>query len=67
MTERIGETRTLTLLRFFRAVGFSILFWTINTTEEAAFVQRETRILVSDEVERLVAFRDALRSRPPSP
>jgi glycerophosphoryl diester phosphodiesterase len=60
MTERIGETRTLALLRFFRAVGFSLLFWTVNTTEQAAFVQRESRIIVSDEVERLVAFRNAL-------
>jgi hypothetical protein len=47
--------------RFFcgvlRALGFKLLFWTVNTEAEAALVSRYSRIMVTDEVEMVLAQR----------
>ncbi|MGA2976684.1 MAG: glycerophosphodiester phosphodiesterase family protein [Spirochaetia bacterium] len=51
---RIGQGRAVAFLRFLRACGFSLLFWTINTMGEADAVARFARIIVTDEVELLV-------------
>ncbi|MGA2481400.1 MAG: glycerophosphodiester phosphodiesterase family protein [Spirochaetia bacterium] len=46
------------LLRIFRLLGFSLLFWTVNTAGGAASVAGAARILVTDQVEELVRWRD---------
>jgi glycerophosphoryl diester phosphodiesterase len=46
------------LFALLRAIGFSLLFWTVNTAEDAGSVAREARIIVTDEVEDLVRWRD---------
>ena len=56
---KAGRPRTVRfLLRLFRLLGFSLLFWTVNTAAEAASVAAAARILVTDEVEELVHWRD---------
>jgi glycerophosphoryl diester phosphodiesterase len=49
------------LLRLLRACGLSILLWTVNTTKEADALADLARIVVTDEVERIVRFRDGAR------
>jgi hypothetical protein len=46
------------LFRVLRLLGFSLLFWTVNTIEEAAALRPHARILVTDEVERIRAATD---------
>ena len=53
---QIKEARFLFAL--LRAIGFSLLFWTVNTAEDAGFVARAAQIIVTDEVEDLVRWRD---------
>jgi glycerophosphoryl diester phosphodiesterase len=56
---RLGRPRTVRLLlRVLRMLGFSLLFWTVNTPADAASVAAGTRILVTDEVESLVEWRN---------
>jgi glycerophosphoryl diester phosphodiesterase len=49
------------LLRILRACGMSILLWTVNTYEEADALADLARIVVTDEVEKMVRFRDGAR------
>jgi glycerophosphoryl diester phosphodiesterase len=51
--EILGVRRAKLLFRVFRACGFSLLFWTVNSIEEAAVVLPYARIVVTDEVELL--------------
>jgi glycerophosphoryl diester phosphodiesterase len=53
-----GVPRARALLRLLRACGLSILLWTVNTTEEASALADLAQIVVTDEVETIVAFRD---------
>jgi glycerophosphoryl diester phosphodiesterase len=65
---KVGRPRTVRLvLRLLRLLGFSLLFWTVNAAGEAASVAGAARILVTDEVEELVRWRDQsirMSSRP---
>jgi glycerophosphoryl diester phosphodiesterase len=47
----LGARRSFLLFRVLRGLGFSLLFWTVNTAEEAAMVSRYAHVLVTDEVE----------------
>lgn len=47
----LGARRSILLFRILRALGFSLLFWTVNTAKEAAAVRRYAHVLVTDEVE----------------
>lgn len=58
LVQTLGAGRASFLLGFARLLGFSLLFWTVNTGEEAAQVGRAARIIVTDQVDRLVRFRD---------
>jgi len=55
--QALGARRAAFLYRFFRVCGFSLLFWTVNTLEDAAAVKGWARIIVTDEVELLAAGR----------
>jgi glycerophosphoryl diester phosphodiesterase len=57
--ERIGDGAARFLCRFLRILGFRLLFWTVNTEEEAAKVLPFARIIVTDEVGRILATRSA--------
>ena len=46
------------LLRLLRACGLSILLWTVNTVVEAEALGDLARIVVTDEVEKIIRFRD---------
>jgi glycerophosphoryl diester phosphodiesterase len=46
------------LLALLRALGLSLLFWTVNAAEEAELVAGTARIIVTDEVEALLGWRD---------
>jgi glycerophosphoryl diester phosphodiesterase len=59
MFERIGPRRAVSLLRFFKFLGFSQLFWTVNTPEQAALVKGFAAILVTDQVEVILRDRAA--------
>ena len=61
MVEGRGITRARALLRLLGACGFSILLWTVNTEKEAGALADLARIIVTDEVERMVRFRRASR------
>jgi glycerophosphoryl diester phosphodiesterase len=54
MFEKIGRVKSVRLLRFFRVLGFAQLFWTVNTPEQAADIAEFARIIVTDEVERML-------------
>jgi len=56
--ERLGERRARLLLRFLRLLGFSLLFWTVNTPAAALPLLPHARIIVTDEVEALVRMRE---------
>ena len=60
MLRALGRNRALLFCRLLRALGFSLLFWTVNTTEETAVVARYARMIVSDEVEKIVGAVRAL-------
>jgi len=53
-----GSRAARALLALLRGFGFSLLFWTVNTAGDAASVARAARIIVTDEVEELVRWRD---------
>ena len=54
----LGAARARRLVRALRWLGFSILFWTVNTEEGAAFAAPLAELIVTDDVERI---RQALR------
>jgi glycerophosphoryl diester phosphodiesterase len=53
-----GRHKAGVLLRAFRALGFSLLFWTVNDEESARAVAGAAAVLVSDEVGRMVRLRE---------
>lgn len=55
MIRTIGMRRSVWLVRLLRLLGFSLLFWTVNTPEDALFASRHGRIIVTDEVETIIA------------
>ncbi len=57
ITERLGEPKARMLLRFLRLCGFSILLWTVNDPESAAAILGFARIVVTDEVEKMLGKR----------
>jgi glycerophosphoryl diester phosphodiesterase len=63
LVERLGAGRASLLLGLIRMLGFSLLFWTVNTDEQAARVAKAARMIVTDQVDRLVRFRDQSESR----
>jgi glycerophosphoryl diester phosphodiesterase len=67
MVQRLGAGGASFLMRLFRVWGFSLLFWTVNTEGEAARVSHQARIIVTDEVERLVRLRSAWGAALPGP
>jgi glycerophosphoryl diester phosphodiesterase len=58
LAQTIGARRASLFLGLARFLGFSLLFWTVNTGQEAAQAGRAARIIVTDQVDRLVRFRD---------
>lgn len=58
LVERLGAGCASLLLGLLRVMGFSLLFWTVNTDEQAARVVRAARMIVTDQVDSLVSFRD---------
>ena len=52
--ERLGANRALFIFRALRFLGFSLLFWTVNTAEALAIVRPFAGIIVTDEVENIV-------------
>ncbi len=56
----LGSVKARLFLLLLRTLGFRLLFWTVNTAEEAAAVADRCRIIVTDEVEAMV---DLKRSR----
>lgn len=57
MFEILGRRRARLLALLFRALGFSLAFWTVNRREEVDRVRKLTRIIITDEV---LAVRRAL-------
>jgi glycerophosphoryl diester phosphodiesterase len=51
----LGRRKAMFLFRILRVFGFSLLFWTVNSKAEAAELARHARIIVTDEVEEIVA------------
>jgi hypothetical protein len=60
--QRLGERTTHRLLRLMRFLGFSFLFWTVNTVAAAQPVLGHARIIVTDEVEALVGMRKSMEN-----
>ena len=58
LVHTLGAGGASFLMGFARLLGFSLLFWTVNTVAEAALVGGAARIIVTDHVDRLVRFRD---------
>jgi glycerophosphoryl diester phosphodiesterase len=54
-----GTSRVRRLLTVLRLFGVSILLWTVNDAADAAASMRKARIIVTDEVEKIVALRNA--------
>jgi glycerophosphoryl diester phosphodiesterase len=50
----LGTRRALRLFRFVRALGISLLFWTVNDPGDAAVLLPHARFLVTDEVTRIL-------------
>jgi glycerophosphoryl diester phosphodiesterase len=63
LVEKLGAARSSALLALIRLMGFSLLFWTVNTDEQAARVVKAGRIIVTDQVDSLVRFLDQSASR----
>jgi glycerophosphoryl diester phosphodiesterase len=51
---KLGSRRSSCLFGILRVLGFSLLFWTVNTKEMAAAVRRHARMIVTDEVEEAI-------------
>lgn len=54
MVPRLGARRAAALALLLRALGYSLLFWTVNDAEHAWFAARHGRIIVTDEVEAVI-------------
>jgi glycerophosphoryl diester phosphodiesterase len=63
LVEKLGPALAPVLLALARLMGFSLLFWTVNTGAEAARVVNSARIIVTDQVDNLVRFLDQSTSR----
>jgi len=50
-----GAAKARRVVRVLRALGLAVLFWTVNTREEAAFAAPLAEIIVTDEVEFVLA------------
>ncbi|HVP20197.1 MAG TPA: glycerophosphodiester phosphodiesterase [Spirochaetia bacterium] len=50
MFEILGKRRARLLALLFRALGFSLAFWTVNRREEVDRVRKLARIIITDEV-----------------
>jgi glycerophosphoryl diester phosphodiesterase len=57
LVERYGEKKARLLLRFLRACGFSILLWVVNDMRGVEGIVGFARILVTDEVEKILRAR----------
>src|SRR5271157_4176828 len=57
----LGVKRAASVFRTLCFLGFSLLFWTVNTGPQAVFFAPHARIVVTDEVERII---EALRTEP---
>jgi len=56
-----GPRRSALLFQILRVLGFSLLFWTVNSTEDAAALAPHASILVTDEVETILGAVRALK------
>jgi glycerophosphoryl diester phosphodiesterase len=54
IVERLGERNAGRFLRLLRVFGFRILLWTVNDAEQCSGIMGHARILVTDEVEKLL-------------
>ncbi len=67
----LGPAKVRLFLRILRALGSRLLFWTVNSKEEALAVADRCRIIVTDEVELMLGLkrsrgaRDAPKTRGP--
>ena len=57
LVERYGERKARLLLRFLRICGFSILLWVVNDMRGVEGIVGFARILVTDEVEKILRAR----------
>jgi glycerophosphoryl diester phosphodiesterase len=53
-----GARRAVLLFRILRVLGFSLLFWTVNSAEDAEVLAPHARVIVTDEVERIRKITD---------
>jgi len=63
LVEKLGPALAPVFLAFLRLMGFSLLFWTVNTEAEAARVVNWARIIVTDQVDSMVGFLDTSAHR----
>ncbi len=63
LVEKLGPVRAGFLMALIRLLGFSLLFWTVNTEEQAARVVKAARMIVTDQVDTLVRFLDQSAGR----
>ncbi|MGA2642988.1 MAG: glycerophosphodiester phosphodiesterase family protein [Spirochaetia bacterium] len=50
----LGARRAACVFGALRFLGFSLLFWTVNSVRQAVFLAPHARIIVTDEVEQLI-------------
>ena len=50
MVRALGTGRSRWIARILRALGFSLLYWTTNETEQIRFAARYADIIVTDDV-----------------
>jgi glycerophosphoryl diester phosphodiesterase len=58
----LGRRRAVLLFQALRAFGIALLFWTVNSAEDAAVLAPHARIIVTDEVEKIVGSFRLLRA-----
>src|SRR5208283_2661273 len=63
LVEKLGPALASVVLAFLRLMGFSLLFWTVNTDTQAARVVNWARMIVTDHVDSLVRFLDQAAPR----
>jgi glycerophosphoryl diester phosphodiesterase len=58
LVEKIGPVLAPVLMALCRLMGFSLLFWTVNTEAQAARVVNWAHMIVTDQVDDMVRFLD---------
>jgi len=58
MRKYLGLKKTRDLIRFYRLFGVKIIFWTVNTPEEIEGLEDVCEVLITDEVEKMLSFKE---------